>query len=86
MLSCLKKGVSFVWHSATKSCATLNLKQISCIPEVWRRLESSYNAYPTYDTPSPYKARKGVRRSYEYKMYAGGNKSAAFLSLTFVLF
>ena len=83
MLSCLKKGLSCVWHSATKPYASVKLKQVpvTCVSDVWRRHESNYNAYPTFDTPSPYKARKGVRRFYEYKLHAGGNKSSAFLSL-----
>lgn len=74
MLSCLKKGLSCVWHSATKPYASVKLKQVpvTCVSDVWRRHESNYNAYPTFDTPSPYKARKGVRRFYEYKLHAGG--------------
>ena len=68
-----------MWHSATNPNAVLKLKQVTCVPAVWRRCESNYNAYPTFDTPSPYKATLGVRRQYEYKLYKGGDESAAFL-------
>jgi len=79
MLNCLQKGISFVWHSTTKPAAVLKLKSVTCIPHVWRRHESNYNAYPTFDTPSPYKPTKGIRRFYEYKFHKGGENTAAFL-------
>jgi len=72
MLCCLKKSLSFVWHSAAKPYGALKLQQVSCVADVSRRLESNYNAYPTFDTPSPYKPRTGIRRKYEYKLYKGG--------------
>lgn len=72
MLTCLKKGVLFAWHSATKPNAVLKLKQATCVADVCKRYESNYNAYPSFETRSPYKERKGIRRFYEYKFYQGG--------------
>lgn len=72
MLNCLKKSILFVWHSTTRPSSALKLRPETCIPDTWRRRESNYNAYPTFDTPSPYKSRKGIRRFYEYKSYLGG--------------
>lgn len=72
MLNCLKKVMPFVWHSITKPSAVLKLRPVTCLPDVWRRCESNYNAYQTFDTPSPYKPTKGIRRFYEYKYHRGG--------------
>jgi len=37
-----------------------------------RRSESTYNPYPDYETPSPYKARRGNRRIHNPKIHTGG--------------
>jgi len=81
LLSCLKNGLSLAWHSAAKPETALQMRQAVCIADVCKRHESNYNAYPTFDTPSPYKPTKGIRRMYEYKYYAGGDKNVAFFPI-----
>jgi len=74
-----------MWNSSTQPFVALKLRQVTCVAEVWRRHESNYNAYPTFNTPSPYKARRGVRREYEYKLYKGGDEMCCIFMFMFVL-
>ena len=79
MLNCLKKSLLFLWQSTEKPSASLTWKQVTCVTSMWRRHESNYNAYPTFDAPSPYKPRKGIKCFYEYKYHAGGNAPSLFI-------
>jgi len=54
--------------------------------EVTKRFESNYNPYPENESPSPHKARRGIRRFYEYKLYDGGNNAKLELQMVYHTF
>jgi len=55
-----------------KSTAIMQKVCLYGVPQTQRRCESNYDPYPDYETPSPYRARRGNRRVHNPKIFTGG--------------
>jgi len=66
-------SVQQLQHQLLHNCSAVRqLAALFGVPGVQRRYESNYEAYPEYNTPSPYKARRGNRRVHNAKIFTGG--------------
>ena len=69
-------------HAAGKALTGSNEPLVgACSPGVQCRHESGagYDPYPAYETPSPYKVRRGNRRIHNPKIFTGGELISAGL-------